>query len=113
MPEPLRCLPTNTVVVGYDFSTGGVKALAFDMAGKTLASARLTTDRWTDFRPVADPALRDSPLRVDTGNRELNLMQLEGQAYAATRAIVAELRAIGRLMDWAIAGISATHHSAG
>jgi sugar (pentulose or hexulose) kinase len=109
----LSCLPSDAVVVGYDFSTGGAKALAFDLQGNTLASVKLPTDLWTDYRLLAEPALRDSPLRLDTGNRELNLMQLEGQTYAATRGIAAELARIGRLKDWIVAGVSATHHSAG
>ena len=38
MPEPLS-LPPDAVIAGYDFSTGGVKALAFDLAGNTVAAA--------------------------------------------------------------------------
>jgi len=96
MPEPLRCLPPNAVVVGYDFSTGGAKALAFDMNGNTLASVKFPTDLWTEG-----------------GVSELSALLLEGQAHATTRAIVAELAAIGRLNDWQVCGISATHHTAG
>jgi xylulokinase len=94
MPEPLRCLPENAIVVGYDFSTGAVKALAFDLSGNTIASVRFPTDLWTEG-----------------GVSELNLLQLEGQARASTRALVAELG--DRANDWLVAGISATHHSAG
>lgn len=96
MPEPLRCVSSNSLVVGYDFSTGGVKALAFTTSGQVVAAVRLPTDLWN-----AD------------GVSELNLMQLEGQARAATRALAAKLHALGRLDDWQIAGISATHHTAG
>ncbi|MFO0824249.1 MAG: FGGY-family carbohydrate kinase [Gemmataceae bacterium] len=94
-------------MVGYDFSTGGAKALAFDLQGN-FASVKLPTDLWTDYLTTDDPKL----LR-DSGNRELNALLLEGQARTATRAIAAELAAIGRLHDWQVAGISATHHSAG
>lgn len=96
MPEPLRCVPSNAVVVGWDFSTGAVKALAFDLAGQVLAEVRLPTDLWTEG-----------------GVSELNLMQLEGQARASVRALAAKLRDAHRLNDWLIGGISATHHSAG
>ena len=106
MPEPLRCLPPEAIVVGYDFSTGGAKALAFDLSGNVVATVKLPTDLWTDFTPT-----KDALHYRDAGNRELNLMQLEGQARAATRGITAELG--DRVRHWQVAGISATHHSAG
>ena len=98
MPEPLRCVPHESVIAGWDFSTGAVKCLAFDVDGRTVAEVRLPTDLWT-----AD------------GVSELNLMQLEGQARAATRAIAARLRDLGRLGDWAAGGVSANSngHSSG
>jgi sugar (pentulose or hexulose) kinase len=96
MPEPLRAVPPGAVLTGWDFSTGAVKCLAFDLEGNTLAPVRLPTDLWTE-----------------RGVSELNLMQLEGQAYASTRAIARQLRDLGRLQDWAAGGISATHHTAG
>jgi sugar (pentulose or hexulose) kinase len=96
MAESIRCVPQGALVAGYDFSTGGVKALAFTTAGKVVAEVRLPTDLWT-----AD------------GVSELNLMQLEGQARTATRMLAAKLRDLGRLADWQVAGISATHHTAG
>src|SRR5262249_32728619 len=68
----------------------------FDLDGNTLAEVRLPTDLWTAG-----------------GVSELNLMQLEGQARASTRAIAARLRALGRLGQWAAGGVSATHHTAG
>jgi sugar (pentulose or hexulose) kinase len=86
----------DRVVTGWDFSTGAVKCLAFDLEGRTLAEVRLPTDLWTA-----------------NGVSELNLMQLEGQARASTRAIAARLRDLGRLHHWAVGGISATHHTAG
>ena len=52
-------------------------------------------------------------LWTEGGVSELNLMQLEGQARASTRAIAAQLRELGRLHDWVAGGISATHHTAG
>ncbi len=94
--QQLTMVPDDAVVVGYDFSTGGVKALAFDLDGQTLAEVRLTTDLWTEG-----------------GVSELNLNQIEGQAHAATRGLASKLQEIGRLWDWMVAGISATHHSSG
>src|SRR5262249_52462006 len=41
MSEPLRFVPPETVITGWDFSTGGVKCLAFDLTGHTLAQVRL------------------------------------------------------------------------
>ncbi|MCI0456319.1 MAG: xylulose kinase [Gemmataceae bacterium] len=96
MAEPLRFVPPEAVITGWDFSTGAVKCLAFDLEGNMLAQVRLPTDLWTEG-----------------GISELNLMQLEGQARASTRMIAARLRDLGRLQDWAAGGISATHHTAG
>jgi sugar (pentulose or hexulose) kinase len=96
MPSSLRCVPSDALIVGYDFSTGGVKALAFDPTGHVVAQVRLPTDLWTEG-----------------GVCELSLAQLEGQARAATRLLAAELARLGRLAHWAAAGISATHHTAG
>jgi sugar (pentulose or hexulose) kinase len=87
--------PTS-IITGWDFSTGAVKCLAFDLTGKVVAEVRLPTDLWTEG-----------------GVSELNLMQLEGQARASTRAMAAKLRELGRLDDWVAGGISATHHTAG
>jgi len=94
--EPLRCVEPESVLTGWDFSTGAVKCLAFDLTGQILAEVRLPTDLW-----------------CEGGVSELNLMQLEGQARASTRAIAARLREQGRLRHWAAGGISATHHTAG
>lgn len=96
MAEPLQCVAPDSVVTGWDFSTGAVKCLALDLDGTCLAEVRLPTDLWD----------RD-------GVSELNLMQLEGQARASTRAIAAQLRDAGRLAHWVAGGISATHHTAG
>jgi sugar (pentulose or hexulose) kinase len=96
MSEAPRCVPPNAVIVGYDFSTGGVKALAFGLSGTAVAEVRLPTDLWTEG-----------------GVSELNLMQLEGQARAATRAIADALAARKRLENWVACGVSATHHTAG
>jgi sugar (pentulose or hexulose) kinase len=92
----LQCIPAESVITGWDFSTGAVKCLAFDLDGKTLAEVRLPTDLWTT-----------------DGVSELNLMQLEGQARATTRAMAARLRDLGRLNNWVAGGISATHHTSG
>jgi len=46
MSESLRCLHPESIVTGWDFSTGGVKCLAFDLTGRTVAEIRLTTDLW-------------------------------------------------------------------
>jgi xylulokinase len=94
--DSLRCVSSQSVITGWDFSTGAVKCLAFDLEGRTLAEVRLPTDLWTDG-----------------GVSELNLMQLEGQARATVRAMVGKLRPLGRLQDWVAGGISATHHTAG
>ncbi|HYV37837.1 MAG TPA: FGGY-family carbohydrate kinase [Gemmataceae bacterium] len=96
MPESLRFLPPESIITGWDFSTGGVKCLAFDVDGNTVAEARLPTDLWTEG-----------------GVSELNLMQLEGQARAISRAITDLLADAGRLSQWAAGGISATHHTNG
>ena len=96
MAEPLRFVDPKTVITGWDFSTSGVKCLAFDVLGTPLAEVRLPTDLWTQG-----------------GVSELNLLQLEGQARASVRAIAAKLKELGRLQDWAAGGISATHHTAG
>ncbi len=96
MAETLRCIPPASIITGWDFSTGAVKCLAFDLKGHVVAETRLPTDLWTDG-----------------GVAELNLMQLEGQARACTRAVAAKLLGQGRLHDWVAGGISATHHSAG
>jgi xylulokinase len=96
MPEPLRCVPPNALVVGWDFSTGAVKALAFDLTGTVVAETRLPTDLYTEG-----------------GVTELNLMMLEGQARASTRAIAGQLRDLNRLNDWLAGGVSATHHTSG
>lgn len=96
MPEILRCVPPRAVITGWDFSTGACKCLAFDLDGNVLAESRLGTDLWTT-----------------SGVSELNLLLLEGQARATTRAIANRLREQGRLADWVAGGISATHHTAG
>ena len=96
MNQRLQTVPDRAVVSGWDFSTGSVKALAFDLDGTVLAEARLPTDLWTEG-----------------GVSELNLMTLEGQARAATRGLAARLRELGRLRDWVAGGVSATHHTSG
>ena len=96
MAESIRCVPEKSIITGWDFSTGAVKCLAFDLSGKTVAEVRMPTDLWTA-----------------NGVSELNLLQLEGQAYASTRAIANKLRELGRLKDWIGGGISATHHTSG
>jgi xylulokinase len=97
MSESLQCVEANSIITGWDFSTGAVKCLAFDLAGNVLAQVRSDTDLWTDEETYF----------------ELNLMQLEGQARASSRAIAAQLLGQGRLHDWIGGGISATHHTAG
>lgn len=95
MAEPLRCVRDDRIVAGWDFSTGAVKCLAFDLDGNKLAEVRLPTDLWTEG-----------------GVSELNLMQLEGQALASLRLLGAQLGK-ERAARWIAGGISATHHSAG
>lgn len=96
MANPLKYVPSDALIVGWDFGTTGVKCIAFSVDGKTVAEVRLPNDLWTAGRVV-----------------ELNLMQLEGQVRASVRAIAQKLRDLGRLKDWIAGGISATHHSAG
>jgi xylulokinase len=96
MATALRCVPPNSIITGWDFSTGAVKCLAFDLKGKVVGEVRFPTDLWTE-----------------AGVSELNLMQLEGQARASTRAVASLLMGHGQLHSWAGGGVSATHHSAG
>ncbi|MHB1426255.1 MAG: xylulokinase [Gemmataceae bacterium] len=95
MAEPLRCVPADRLVAGWDFSTGAVKCLAFDLDGNKVAEVRMPTDLWTEC-----------------GVSELNLMQLEGQALASLRALGAQLGE-EQAAKWVAGGISATHHTAG
>ncbi len=95
MAEPLRCVRADQIVAGWDFSTGAVKCLAFDLDGSKLAEVRLPTDLWTEG-----------------GVSELNLMQLEGQAMASLRLLGAQLSE-KQAARWVAGGISATHHTAG
>src|SRR6476620_5175433 len=93
---PIRTLKPESIVTGWDFSTGAVKCLAFDLSGNVVAEVRLPTDLWTEG-----------------GVSELSLMQLEGQARTTVRALAADLRMLGREKDWIAGGVSATHHTAG
>ena len=92
MPETLRCTQDNAIVTGWDFSTGSVKCVAFDLRGNIVAQVSMPTDLW--FGTPDDAGKID-----DFGIVELNLMQLEGQARASTRAIAAQLRGKKRLQD--------------
>ncbi len=96
MIQPILALSPNQVITGWDFSTGSVKCLAFDLSGNVIAESRFPTDIWTQ-----------------NGVAELNLLQLEGQARATTRDIAYQLKELNRLKDWISGGISATHHTAG
>lgn len=100
MTEPLQCTPPDSIITGWDFSTGGVKCLAFNLEGKAVAEVRLPTDLWHGNGG-------------EDGVSELNLMQLEGQARSSVRAMAAQLRDAGLLEKWVAGGISATHHTAG
>jgi xylulokinase len=93
--EPLKCVPPDSIITGWDFSTGAVKCLAFDLQGKTVTEVRWPTDLWTEG-----------------GVSELNVMMLEGQARSSVRAMANRLRDLGRLNHWIAGGISATHHTA-
>ena len=46
MAESLRRVKSSSVLTGWDFSTGAVKCLAFDLQGRVLAEVRLPTDLW-------------------------------------------------------------------
>jgi len=106
MPERLRCISDNAIFTGWDFSTGSVKCIAFDLQGKVVAEVSMPTDLW-----YGTPD--ESGRIADFGSVELNLMQLEGQARASVRAIAGMLRRKKRLGDWVAGGISGTHHTAG
>lgn len=93
MPEALRYVPEDSLILGWDFSTGGVKCLAFDVKGEVKYSVKLPNDLWT-----AD------------GVSELNLYQLEGQARATVRSLA--FLCGQDVKNWAAGGISATHHTA-
>jgi xylulokinase len=109
MPEPLRCVPANAIIVGWDFSTTAVKALAFEVgSGEVVARSWFPNDVWTEYERLPTPRHFH-----DLGSREINLAQLEGQARASARDIAAKLHKEKRLGDWLAAGISATHHTAG
>lgn len=100
MTASVIALPSDGIITGWDFSTSGVKCLAFDLHGKVVARTSQTTDLW-----YGHPE--------EEGLRELSVTQLEGQARASVRAIADELRKIGRLQHWIAGGISATHHTSG
>ncbi|MEZ6142401.1 MAG: FGGY-family carbohydrate kinase [Zavarzinella sp.] len=93
---PIRSLAPDSIITGWDFSTGSVKCVAFDLQGNVVASCRFPTDLWTE-----------------DGVSEFNLMLLEGQVHTTVRAIVHQLNQLGRLSDWVAGGISATHHTSG
>ena len=46
MAEPVRCVAPRSVITGWDFSTSGVKCLAFGLDGRVVAEVRLPTDLW-------------------------------------------------------------------
>jgi len=94
--EPLQALSPQSIITGWDFSTGACKCLAFDLNGKTLAETRLPTK-----------------LVEDNGAVELDLDHLREQANLTTKSIAEQLRDSGRLKDWVASGISATHHTNG
>lgn len=94
MPESLRHVPDDAILLGWDFSTGGVKCLAFDIHGVVQHAVHLPNDLYTQG-----------------GVSELNLYQLEGQARATVRAMSFAMEHDAD--RWAAGGISATHHTAG
>ncbi len=96
MPVSLRCVDPQAIIVGWDFSTGSVKALAFGVDGQVHTEVRFPTDLFTDG-----------------GVSELGYMQLEGQALATTRGVVSDLQDLQMDSHWVAGGISATHHTAG
>src|SRR6516225_6027506 len=85
--EPLRCVASDSIITGWNFSNGAVNCRAFSLDGKTLAAVRLPTDLWTEG-----------------GVSELNVMQLEGQARASVRAMSARLRDQGLAGHWIAGG---------
>lgn len=89
-----RHAPADSLIAGWDFSTGAVKCVVFDLTGKVVTEVRLPTE-----------------LVGENGARELSLIQLEGQAQQSVRAIASCLGADVR--HWIACGIAATHHTAG
>lgn len=106
MSQALRCIPKNAIITGWDFSTGSVKCIAFDLEGNVVASISMPTDLW-----YGTP--NEQGCIENFGIVELNLLQLEGQARASVRAIADALRAKKRLGDWVAGSVSGTHHTAG
>ena len=92
----LKYVPPATILTGWDFSTSGVKCLAFDLDGQAVAEVRLA----------------DRP--VDEGWRLRNQLDATGGASAGQRSGNGRPASQkGRLQDWRAGGISATHHTAG
>ena len=104
MTEKLA-LPDDRIITGWDFSTGSVKCLAFNLDGHKVAEVRLPTDLYRG--PIQEDRL------LEPGTFELSILQLEGQARATTRAMATLLRRKNLLKKWVAGGISATHHTAG
>ncbi|MCA9117275.1 MAG: hypothetical protein KDA79_19530 [Planctomycetaceae bacterium] len=100
MSELLRQVPADSLITGWDFSTSGVKCLAFRTTGELVAEVRLPTDLYHGDPP-------------EEGRFELSLLQLEGQARACTRMMADRLKELKQLENWRAGGISATHHTAG
>ena len=43
----LNYVKPESVITGWDFSTGAVKCVAFDVSGKVLAESRFPTELYT------------------------------------------------------------------
>ena len=106
MSEPLRCTNDRAIFTGWDFSTGSVKCVAFDLQGKVIADVSMPTDLWYGTPDETGQI-------AGFGIVELNLLQLEGQARASAREMADALRRKKRLSDWVSGGISGTHNTAG
>ena len=96
MTEPLRHVSEDSLILGWDFSTGSVKCRAYRIDGTVAHLSHFPTDLWTEG-----------------GVSELNLMQLEGQAIETLHDIAWNGWYYGGLEKMVAGGISATHHTAG
>lgn len=96
MAAPLRCVPQNALIVGWDFGTQAAKAIAFDLSGNVVAEARGRNKLYTEG-----------------GVTELELGVIDQLAHNTTLDLIVRLLELGRRDDWLAAGISATHHTSG
>ena len=74
MAETLRYVTPESIITGWDFSTGSVKCLAFDLEGNTVAEVRLPTDLWSENNPYR---LNEKTWPMISGLKEYGRLALE------------------------------------